>query len=462
VKVRTKLLLVMAILVLFMASVFYTISHGYMRNLFQQYAQAAEQQEVGQWARLLAYYYESNGNSWLNANVYVEAILNTNRGGGPTNHHIQSIVVVDNLNKTVVSVEQGGKGPVASYQHATPAEQALDHPAITYPIVANGAEIGTIAVSDTGLQSLYAVEYRVLHSITLSIFWGVLPASVLALLIGAWLSRTVTGPLGRLLTAIEFVEKGDQTARVEYKSNDEFGRVGQAFNQMTEKLFQTEQARQHLVADIAHELRTPLTIMQGQLELIQQGVIEGNQQTILSILDEVMRLSGLVEDLRQLALAEVGALPMEMASIDLVNLMRRILDIFQFEADENAIDLHFTSDNEEVIAVIDKRRITQVFVNLLGNSLRHTPHGGKVSVRLQTEIQGLTITVEDSGSGIAPEHIPYVFNRFYRVNEDRSRETGGMGIGLAIAKEFVEAHGGRIEIQSTVGTGTTFCVKIPF
>lgn len=449
----------MASLVFIMASVFYTISHGYLRYLFQQYASAAQRTDGEEWARLLSYYYKSHGDSWNQADGYVQALLDVGRQALSTDH-VENVVVLDAAKKKVVSADQGQNE--ADEQNGIDLDGVSDQELATgYPIMVDGHSVGTVYVSDTGTDSLHVVEERVLHSMAVVTVLGLLLTSIAALLIGVLWSRRLTEPLRTLLFAIEKIVRGDETVRVNLKSNDEFGVVGHAFNQMTERLLQTELARRHLVADVAHELRTPLTIMQGQLESIQQGVMKADETVLLSMLDEVMRLTRLVEDLRQLSLAEIGALPLEKDSTDVELLVSRIVDNFSIEAEERAISLTLQSKEGSTIAFVDGNRITQVFVNLLGNALRHTPDGGRISVFVQNIGEFIQITVEDTGIGIAKEHLPHIFDRFYRVNEDRSRETGGMGIGLAIAKEYVEAHNGTILVESQPDIGTKFTVNLP-
>lgn len=455
---RSKLILVMASLVFIMASVFYTISYGYVRTLFQQYAVAAKGENAEQWARLLAYYYQSHGNSFTQADSYVRSILASGENA-LTGNHVETVIVMDGNQKRIVFVDQGKE---ADDIKGSDSESENDlEPSTKFPITVHGHVVGTVYVTDAGAQSLWVVEERVLHSMTLATFLGVLLTSIAALIAGVWWSKKLTQPLFHLLSAIERIVRGEETARVDIQSNDEFGRVGQAFNDMTGRLLQTENARKHLVADVAHELRTPLTIMQGQLELAQQSVMPMDEKTLLSMLDEVMRLSRLVDDLQQLSLAEIGALHLEKVQSNLVALLSRILENFSIEAEEHSITLAFHSIDDEVVLFIDSNRITQVFVNLLGNALRHTPDGGEIRLEVRKRESFIEISVEDTGNGIEPRHISYIFDRFYRVNEDRSRETGGMGIGLAIAKEYVEAHYGSIEVVSRLGIGTKFTVKLP-
>lgn len=444
----------MAILVVFMASVFYTLSHGYLLGLFQKYAQTAEQGQAAQWAHSLAYYYESNGDSWAQADAYVEGVLSQNRDLA-RGDHVENITVYDTHHRVVISVGEEAR-------HASdPDAHADQEQNVTYPIVVQGKDIGTVDVGDTGLKSLSVVEESVLHSMVVATFWGVVLTSLAALLIGAWFARRVTVPLQHLLKAIERIAHGDHATRVAIRTKDEFGLVGQSFNEMTERLSQIEEARRHLVADVAHELRTPLTIMQGQLELIQEGVREPDQATVLPILDEVIRLSRLVDDLHQLTLAEAGKLTLVKRPTDLNDLLNRVVDNFVIAAQDKSIILTFHPAVGGATVVVDGSRMAQVCVNLIGNALRYTPPGRSVDVGVGTDDKWVMIYVRDTGSGIDSGHLPYIFDRFYRANGDRSRETGGMGIGLAIAKEYVEAHNGKIEVDSKSGEGTTFTIRVP-
>lgn len=439
-----------------MTSVFYTIFHGYMLHLFQEYVNAAEQGEASQWARILAYYYTSHGDSWKNVDEYISDLLNANNNK-QQNDHVENVVIYNTSQHTVVSV--GDDDP--DHDRDEIQAQGTLHQDMKYPISVNGKTIGTVVIQDLGTESLQRVEERVLYWMTVAMVWGGLATSAIALLLGVWMSRKITIPLKKLLSAIEQIGHGNMDTRVEIVSNDEFGLVGQAFNEMSERIYDTEQARRHLVADVAHELRTPLTIMQGQLELMQEGIVPFEATNMLPILDEVIRLSRLVDDLHQLSLAEVGFLHLDVQIQNIVYILHRIIDNFSFEAEDRGVFLQFNVAAELIEAAVDSNRITQVFVNLLGNAIRYTPTGGMVTVEVMEKSTSVVIKVSDTGTGIDAVHLPHIFDRFYRAHEDRSRETGGMGIGLAIAKEFIHAHGGNIQVKSEMGKGTQFVVEIP-
>lgn len=455
-KVRSKLFIVMAVLVSFMAGVFFSISHGYLESLFRQYAQAAQQYNSQQWGRLLAYYYANNGDSWNGVAPYMANIFQRTAS---EDNGLRYMVVFDAQNQVVFTI-----GPSNVHINQSQLAQAPKTP-ITLP---NGQVIGSLWIQDNSSEGLHEVEVTVLKSMTTATFLGTIITVAVALLTGAWLARLMTSPLQKMLLAIKSINRGDLSARVPVQSTDEFGEVATAFNDMTVRLLKTEEARRRLVADVAHELRTPLTIMQGQLELIQQGVKQPDPATLLPIQDEVMRLTRLVQDLHQLSLAEVGKLPLEKQSIDLVQLVDRIVMNFEIEAEEREVQIEFKpaldasgSAPKEFRVHVDPHRITQVFINLVGNALKYTPTGGTIAITMEFQGSFVRTAVADNGPGIDSEHLPYLFDRFYRADEDRSRGSGGMGLGLALAKELVEAHQGRIEVQSTLGEGTTFFVYLP-
>jgi two-component system sensor histidine kinase BaeS len=456
VKVRNKIFTAIAALVLFMTVVFYALSNNYLGALFRRYAEAAQQGTAEPWARSLAYYYVRNGYSWDGVNIYIAEIF---RQTGA--HHGSDVTQFEHL-----AVVDADNHVVAEYGYADNPLQRTGSIGqdIEVPIVVNGVTVGTLFIRDRGIEALYQIENTVLHSMALATFWGAVITALIALVVGAWMSRRITRPLKQMIQAIGQTAQGDLQTRLEIRSNDEFGEVARAFNDMTDQLSRTEEARRHLVADVAHELRIPLTVIRGQLELIQEGVKPAEPATLLPIQDEVMRLTRLVQDLHQLSLAEVGKLPLEKKPTNMLRFLERIRDNFQVESEDKQVVIAISSAlaEEDTVVSVDPDRITQVFVNLLGNALRYSPPGSEIAIRLDKDQDFLVVSVADMGPGIAEEHIPFIFNRFYRADEDRSRESGGTGIGLAIAKEFVEAHGGRIEVQSTVGKGTCFRVYLPY
>jgi len=284
----------------------------------------------------------------------------------------------------------------------------------------------------------------------------------LGLVMGILLSRSLTAPLQRLAAAARAVAGGDLSRKVEERGSQEVAEVARAFNEMTSELDQAERLRQNLVADVAHELRTPLSVLQGNLHAILDDVYPLDKAEIAHLYDETRLLSRLVDDLRELALADAGQLGINLASIDVADVIRTAASNFEPAAESADIQLtlDLASNLPEVVA--DPDRIAQVLRNLFANALRHTPKGGQISVAARTAGDAVEVSVTDSGEGISTEDLPRVFDRFWRADSSRTRGEGGAGLGLAIARALVEAHGGEIRAASEgPGKGSTFSFTLP-
>ena len=276
---------------------------------------------------------------------------------------------------------------------------------------------------------------------------------------GARSLRRMFTPLDELYNASESVANGDYSVRVEEKGPPEIHSLMKSFNSMAERLQVNDQQRRNMLADISHELRTPITVIQGNVEGMLDGVYPADETRLKSIIEETQILSRLVDDLRTLALAESGALHLKHEATNLAELIRDAVSSFEAQANEKDIRIELSlADVED--GSIDPQRIREVLTNLLSNALRYTPRGGKVNIHLtEANIDGegnVTISIQDSGPGIEPHILPHVFERFYK-----SSDSGGMGLGLSIARYLVEAHNGKIWAESEIGKGTRISFTIP-
>lgn len=306
-------------------------------------------------------------------------------------------------------------------------------------------------------------EQDFLNSMNTSLWIAALAGGGVAVLLGVGLALQVTRPVRQLKRGAARIASGDLSYRVPIATRDELGDLAKSFNSMAASLDASEKARQRLLADIAHDLRTPLSVIEGTVDAILDGVFEPTPENLGSIREEARALTRLVADLRELSLADSGQLKLEVQPTDVAELIRQRLDQIGVIARERGIALDTDLPDGLPQCPVDARRVEQVIVNLVDNALKHTPAGGSIRVALGRAAGGreLLVTVADTGEGIPAKQLPHVFERFYRGDEARSRTSGGAGLGLAIARQIVELHHGRIWAESEVGKGSTFSFTLP-
>jgi len=293
--------------------------------------------------------------------------------------------------------------------------------------------------------------------------WKVgLVAAAVALVIGLILTQQITRPVRALISGARHLTKGELSYRVDVKSHDEIGELADSINIMASSLEKGEQSRRQLTADIAHELRTPLTVIEGTVDGIIDGVFQPDTEHLRSIKEQALLLTHLISDLRDLSFAESGQLKLDLSPTDMAELVRRMVSNYEINALEKNIRIKLEEATQIPEIRIDPVHMEQVISNLLTNAIRHTQSGGSITVTIKNDEGGLAISVADTGEGITPEDLPYVFERFYRSGSSRSRKEGGTGLGLAIAKQMVEAHGGKVWVESKMSTGSIFSILLPF
>lgn len=314
------------------------------------------------------------------------------------------------------------------------------------------------------ITHLGQAEQNFLFSFHQSLIWVGVICLVIGILSSYWVAESITIPLRKLNIAVENIRKGNLEEKVEIAARDEIGHLASAFNHLTEELIVNQRLRKRLLADIAHELNTPLTVIGGNLEGMLCGIVSKEDQQIKSIHEEVTHLSKLIGDLKDLSLAEAGQLELEIGPIDMQRFLTRMVQTLTPFAEENQLKLIYEPSITPIIQG-DSQRIHQIFSNLLTNALRYTPPEGVITIGTRSIENGgnhwLGVTICDTGVGIAADELPYIFNRFYRTSRSRSRKSGGSGIGLAIVKELVEIHDGRVTVQSQLGMGSRFTVYLP-
>jgi two-component system OmpR family sensor kinase len=354
---------------------------------------------------------------------------------------------------------------------------------LAIPIQAEGQAVGfLLAIPPSGMQ-LQPQEQSFLDQVNQALLLAGALAGALSILLGLGLSRGLTAPLARLTAAARRIAGGDLSQRVPETGSAEIATLGQAFNQMAADLEKAEELRRNLLADVAHELRTPLSVLQGNLRAILDGVYPLEQAEIAALYDETRLLSRLVDDLHELAQAEAGQLHLDLRPTDVVEVVQTTLANLAIAAEAKGVRLTTDLANGLPPVLVDPDRLAQIMRNLLSNALRHTPEGGQITVsatyneRCEFNEAAVRIVVADTGEGIPPDDLPHIFDRFWRADRSRARETvgpsiprqtrdgaslgRGSGLGLAIARHLVQAHGGEMEVESEVGQGSRFWFTLP-
>ncbi len=302
------------------------------------------------------------------------------------------------------------------------------------------------------------VQQAVHHQLLIATLAG----AVVAVAACIFTTRRILLPIQAMTHASQRISAGDYHERIEAPSQDELGAWATSFNQMAEALERTERRRLELIGDVAHELRTPLSGIKSSLEGLIDGILTCEADTFFSLQREVSRMERLVHDLDDLSRVVAGQIRLELQPVDLKELIDTAAARLQPQYEDKGVALHLEIPPGLPQVMVDANRMTQVLLNLLGNAVQYTPSGGQVVIRAWAGRGELAVAVQDSGIGISPEHLPHIFERFYRVDKSRSRAGGGSGIGLTIAQHLVEAHGGHLRAASAgPGQGSTFTIALP-
>jgi two-component system sensor histidine kinase BaeS len=377
-------------------------------------------------------------------------------GMGPGTHMRRQPFALANANGRVIIPN----GPYHHGERLSPA--VLEH---GIRITEEGKVIGFLIPLRSQFEGTPR-ELQFIQRINRLLFYGALIGAVIALILGIVLSRTLTRPIRELTQATHAVSEGDLSQQVPVRSNDELGELAQAFNKMSSELSRSVNARKQMTADIAHELRTPLSLIIGHAEAVHDGVLPPTRENFEIIREEATRLEHLVNDLRILSLADAGELSIHLQTIEPQRLLQDVASTYQYEAQRKNVKLALEIASPLPTIEADPGRMTQVLTNILDNALRHTPERGRIVLSAKATNAGddVELAVQDSGPGLPPEDLERVFDRFYRTDASRQRDSafpGGSGLGLAIARSIIQAHGGVISAESESGKGLKVIVRLP-
>jgi signal transduction histidine kinase len=326
------------------------------------------------------------------------------------------------------------------------------------PLLVNGFQVGTILDANAPLP-FNPEENLFLQRTTDALLLAMGGALLVALIMAVILSRTLIHPLRALTQAAQNITEGHLQQQVKVGAKDEIGQLATAFNRMSEEVSRVNQLRRQMTADIAHDLRTPLTVIGGYVESMRDGVLQPTEERLSLIYTEIEHLQNLVGDLKMLSQADAGELPLHPQPITPRLLLEQAAAPFQQRAEMQGVRLSVEADEDLPEICVDDARMMQVFGNLVSNALRYTPTGGEIHLAAQPCDGHIELAVRDNGAGIPDEDLPFIFDRFYRVDKSRS-EGDESGLGLAIVKALVEAQGGSVRAESQVEKGTAVYIRL--
>ncbi len=408
------------------------------------------------WANRLGAFYANHG-GWQGVVAFVSSYP-TGEGWGPWDQSWDLPYALANVNGVIIASSDPSRvgDTLKTKERAAAQAIAEDGETVGYlvmPFAVAGQGDGVLfrVVSRSDLLRVALVRLALMEAIVIGS----------TLVIGAVLFHRASKPITALTEATRAIAEGDLAIRVDEAYPGEIGELATSFNTMAEALQRSNELRRNMTADVAHELRTPLSVIRGRLEGILDGVYPATSEQLAPVLEETELLTRLVEDLRVLALAEARQLSLDLRPTNIVDLLSDLQVNFRPLAGDKGITLVLDLPESLPPVLADWQRVSQVGANLITNAIRHTPEGGVVTLSAVKADQDVVVTISDTGVGIPPDDLPFVFERFWRGERSRSRESGGSGLGLAIARELVRLHGGTLHATSTPGQGSTFTFTLP-
>lgn len=473
-----KLLGAFLLVIAISALVIYFITTWAMQNAFRLYTTQNSQLQALRLAPAYGEYYLQS-NSWQGIDALMQSdlsgsgmigMMNGQRRGQGQSWGTGSGDMMLGMDQRLILADAQGQVIEDTGSELAGKQLSEEEIANGAPITVDDQLVGTLIVAPGDQRAGDNPASAFLSTVNRSIIISVLVASTIGLLLASFFFFQITAPLRQIEKAAAAISKGDLQQRVAVRSRDELGELAQAFNDMASSLANAEVQRQKLVADIAHELRTPLAVIQANTEAMVDGVLPVDLDQVNAIHVETLLLGRLINDLRLISLVEAGQLQLERKLTNLGELLQIVGEKFRPQCAQKGVVLELALDGNLPRVNVDADRITQVLNNLIGNALRYTPSGGMISIHARSsgnEKTEVEVSVTDTGSGIAEEDLPLVFDRFYRVDRSRARISGGSGLGLAIVKQLVEAHGGTVQAASPVygapgqGFGTRITFSLP-
>lgn len=455
---RTKMSLsyiFVALIGVFLISIFTNI---FLDMQFREYVQNNQEQKNKEVVSSISKQYQDNG-KWNTSMIDTIGVSALENG--------LIIKVTDLLGKTIWDAKVHNNGMCQRIIEHMSENMNSHYPNMKgeyfdkpFDINYNNSKVGTVEIGYYGTFYLNDNDLNFITTLNKMLIGVGIISLLFALVLGTIMAKRLSSPISRVISTAKMISKGYFSDRITVKSStSEIIELTSTINYLAATLEKQEILRKRLTGDVAHELRTPLATLQSHLEAMIDGIWKPEKDRLIGCHDEIKRISKMVGDLERLTRYESENLILKKSRFNVSETVQHIINNFESEYLNKGLEIKFIANEEWIIA--DKDKISQVVINLLSNALKYSPVGSNVEVFVQGDENVTLITVKDNGSGISQEDIPFIFERFYRVDKSRNRMTGGSGIGLTITKAIVEAHNGKIEVISKIGVGTEFIVSLP-
>lgn len=446
-KLTTKISLLLVAVVAISGLVIGSLSIRSTNESFDRYITDMRQTDMAEWRERYLSYYELNDNSWQG----VEALL-SNPDSNPSAPAFWTPVVLVTPDKAILA------HPLPEVLGKQVTENMLKRGA---PLYYENQLVGYTIPVDYFNRNYWLLEDRFIQDVTISVVRGIAITCLLAAIIGLAFSRKFTDPLNRLTDNVRLMGRQGRLTQMPVYSDDEIGELTNTFNLMTEEIEKSVHTRTQVLADISHELRTPLSAVLGKLENTLMDNRDLSPEETSALYDELLRLNGLVQEIQNLSKIDAGQMEISKTLIDFKSFLDDFFIIMEAEAESRHISVNVVLEENLPYVYADPERLKQIVLNLVSNALRYTPDGGSVTLTASSDPHYFILEVKDTGIGMSQEDLKHLFDRFYRSDYSRARETGGTGLGMAITKGLVKAHSGHIDVKSRQGEGSTFTVRLP-
>lgn len=456
---KSKFSIAIAMVVLLTVALISFLSNYLIQDQFRNYISTQQQKAAEQIVESIGVQYDEASNTWNTDFVHTIGMYALYDG--------YIVKVYDREGSSIWDAETCDMTLCTEVMDDITHRMMMEYPGVhgefkteIFPVIQDSVEIGTVSISYYGPFFLSEDDFHFLGELNRILIWIGILALLISVITGMFLAKQLSKPILKTVEATQDIADGRYHTRIlDETGTREVDQLIGSINHLADSLEKQEELRKQLTADVAHELRTPLTTVQTHLEAILEGVWEPTRERLESCYDEMTRLSSLVSDLENLAKVESENLKLNLTEVSLRELTEKTLGSYEKEFNDRSLTVKLEGNCSLVIA--DRDRISQVIINLLSNAVKYTPAGGEIGITLSDAEDAVVFSIRDNGSGIPEEELPYIFERFYRADKSRNRNTGGAGIGLAIVKSIVTAHGGTIDVDSMLNEGSNFMFKLP-